>query len=322
MMLKILFLAKFAPINNKDYKKDTDYVDEYALYHQELYTELQKFGNVIPSNDFEDIIKYKDDIDLIFSVYNKANFRGSEVLSSTLAEYYQVPYIGARPTIRAIAEDKHLAKMVAKKAKVPTPDWTIHNYGDDLEELRIDFAGDYFVKPRYGANSSDISLESKQKDIKFLKERIAYLHKHGKEDLIIEECIDGVYYTVPAIKIDNKITVLPSIRQYSSNEGNIVTNKQKIHKEDGLKRNINVDLELHNILEKYTRSIYALLEPLDYARFDFMVDEKTKTPYFIELNICCSLSQRSTFVMAAKEYGIEYPRLIDIIINNGIKRKC
>lgn len=37
-------------------------------------------------------------------------FRNSEIFISSVAEYYKIAYLGARPNIRALAEDKHLSK--------------------------------------------------------------------------------------------------------------------------------------------------------------------------------------------------------------------
>lgn len=318
--LNILFLAKYAPVDSIDYTAQEDYIDEHAKYHFELCEELSKIANVIPSNNFEDIITYKNDINFIFSVYNKANFKGSEILSSVLAEYYHIPYMGAYPTIRAIAEDKHLAKMVAKQANMQTPNWKIINSPNDIECLTLDFKGPYFIKPRFGANSEGIDLASIQTTLEGVKQKVATLIKKFPE-VIIEQYIDGIYYTVPACKIDNKITVFRAIRQFSENPFHIVTPEQKTHVQDGLTRTWNNNQELQKVFEEKVTAMYQLLEPLDFARFDFIVDEMTGTPYYIETNICCSLSKRSTFASAAKESGIEYSELIRMLIENSLKRQ-
>lgn len=315
---KVLYLAKYAPCKNNQFIKN-DYVKEYVDYHKELYDVLNEFCYVIPSNNFEDIIKFKNEIDFVFSVYNNNDFHGSEVLSSCLAAYYNIPYLGASPDIRAIAEDKHLAKMIASYANIKTPQWKIFSEIEHLNYVQLDFDPPYFIKPRYGKNSDDIDLDSIQFSKEGAKRKIREL-LYKEIEVIVEEYIAGVYYTVPAWQIkNNEIHIFHSIREFS--DKNMVTHNQKIYKEQGLVRSFNDNVKLNDILQEKVRSLYKLLQPLDFARFDFMIDEINEEIYFLELNICCSLSSRSTFALAAKREGYTYNEFIKTILYSSLSRQ-
>ena len=50
-----------------------------------------------------------------------------------------------------------------------------------------------------------------------------------------------------------------------------------------------------------------------YMRVDFRADSLEK-PYILEVNVNPCLNKDSGFVAAAKEHGIEYDKLIELII--------
>ena len=66
--------------------------------------------------------------------------------------------------------------------------------------------------------------------------------------------------------------------------------------------------------------MYPLVQPLDYTRFDYIVEEKSGTPYFLEFNVCCNLGEHSTISQAAKYLGIKYKELIANITFSSLYR--
>lgn len=51
--------------------------------------------------------------------------------------------------------------------------------------------------------------------------------------------------------------------------------------------------------------MFSLTQPLDYTRFDYIVDNQG-IPYFLEFNVCCNLGEHSTISQSANaaEYFI------------------
>lgn len=313
--LKVLYLAHYAPEKKVKLPLVRDLV--YATYHYRMYEELIKiFPNMVSSNDVSTLLKNDFHPDFIFSLYNRMPFKNSEIFISSVAEYLKIPYLGATPNIRALAEDKHLSKMMAKYLEVPTPKWKIYNIGDDLDEPS--FPPPYFVKPRFGAASKYITEDSVSDCWEGAKNYIIYLH-NAKEDVILEQQIEGVYHTSPVLNNFNNPIFLPCISQRSTHKHGIVTYEQKRKIESGLTRDIVSDKELNSRIQMFSKLMFSIIQPLDYTRFDYIVD-KNGTPFFLEFNVCCNLGEHSTMNQASNAIGITYSQLIQNITFSSLYR--
>lgn len=311
--MNILFFAKYAKYINEVLPEDKVYLN----YHQDIYKILSSMDhNIIPCNNFEDLIKCKD-IDYIFTLYNKSDFRNSEIFVSEFAEFLKIPYLGARPNIRAISEDKCCAKMLAEHLKIATPQWCKFDCGKIISREMISFKPPYFVKPRFGGSSKFISKSSIANSYKELIEQITYLYKNGN-DIIVEEYIEGNVYTVPII-LNSKLEpwVLPPIEEKS--DCNVSTYLQKRHVEEGLSRSVSKDSNINGLLKQAVLKVYDFISPIDYARFDFIV--RNGTVYFIEFNLGCNLSREAAIALSASSLDISYEDLIKHIAENSIKRQ-
>lgn len=315
--IQVLFLAHYAPRSKYDKVPSGIYDEVYAIYHHKVFTELSAiFPNLISSNNVSTILDTDTKVDYIFSLYNRMPFRNSEIFVSSVAEYLRIPYLGATPNIRALAEDKHLAKMLARYLKVPTPAWKIYNIGDMVCEPY--FAPPYFVKPRFGAASKFINENSICDTWEHAYNQIQVLFKHNI-DVILEQQIKGVYHTSPVLNNFNSPLLLPCVSQHSTHCGGVVTHEQKRKIESGLTREILNDKIISNTIHQYSRLLFDQIQPLDYTRFDYIVDD-TGVPYFLEFNVCCNLGEHSTISQAAQSLGISYTELIENITYSSLYR--
>lgn len=315
--LKVLFLAHYAPKNTLEPIPENIHDQVYAIYHHKIYEELYKyFPNIVSSNDASILLNRDLKVDYIFSLYNRMPIRNSEIFVSSVAEYLKIPYLGAPPNIRALAEDKHLAKMVAKHLEIPTPKWKIYNLGDSLNEP--DFPPPYFVKPRFGASSKYINDDSSCYTWLEAQKQISLLFSFGI-DVILEEQIMGIYHTSPILNNFGNPLFLPCVEQRSTHNGGIVTYEQKRKIEPGLTRNIVTDNNLNNKMQDYSKLLFSTIQPLDYTRVDYIVDS-LGIPYFLEFNVCCNLGEHSTISQSAKTVGISYEELIGNIVYSSLYR--
>ncbi len=316
--IRILFLAYYAP-SSIDAPLPTGIKDPvYAQYHSRVFQVLKKlFPLTTSSNAPEVLLEKRPDADYIFSLYNRMPFRNSEVFISSVAEYYKIPYLGATPNIRALAEDKHLAKMMARYAGVDTPPWKVYNIGATIQPP--DFDPPYFCKPRFGAASVGITESSACDSWEAASQQISALHSQGS-DVILEKQILGVYHTSPVLNNFGEHLFLPCIAQYSTLKNGIVTYEQKRKITPGLSRSIVDDAALQAKLQAASKKMYALVQPLDYTRFDYIVETSTGIPYFLEFNVCCNLGEHSTVSQAANHVGISYEELIGNIAYSSLFR--
>lgn len=317
--LNILFLAKFAPVTGSEYPLSTEETDGiYAQYHYDIYKILKELcPKTVCAHTPEILLNGKIKFDFVFTLLNRAPYKNSEIFVSALLEYLKIPYLGATPNIRALAEDKHLAKIVAKASGVNTPDWIIVNSNDPIPAMPF-FSGPYFVKPRFGASSAYIDEDSLAVTWPEAQQKICQLQKLDL-DIIIEKFIDGTYYSVPIYFQNNKIVHLPSVEEISALTGNIVTYRQKRKLDPGLSRNVNTDICLENKFIQLSNKFLENIRPLDYTRIDFIVTSSSIE--FIEFNVCCNLGKQSSFCISANSIGLSQKRLVQQIFLNSLNRQ-
>ena len=317
--LRILFLAKFAPNAEEDYPLATEKSDGiYAQYHYDIYQILKGIcPKTICAHDANILFEKSASYDFVFTLLNRAPYRNSEIFVSALLEYFSIPYLGARPNIRALAEDKHLAKMAAKYAGLSTPEWiTIDT--DDIVSFKEPFVGPYFVKPRFGASSAYIDESSIANCWEDARKKIIELQRYNL-DVIVEKFVDGIFYSVPIYFNDSVAIHLPSVKEKSILKGNVVTYRQKRKLDAGLIRTINLDKILEAELVRQSDAFLKLIAPIDYTRMDFIITPKTIE--FIEFNVCCNLGQQSAFCISANSVGLSQADLVTQIFRNSLKRQ-
>ncbi len=316
--LNILFLAKFAP-DNEDYPLITEQTDGiYAQYHFDIYKVLQKLcPKTICACDPAILFNSNIQFNYVFSLLNRASYKNSEIFISSLLEYLNIPYLGSTPNMRAVAEDKHLAKIVAQHAGLHTPLWMVIEANENIPKTPI-FDGPYFVKPRFGASSAFIDETSIADTWKQAAIQIRKLQENNL-DIIVEQFVDGIYYSVPLYFKNGQLIHLPSVKETSNLKGNVVTYRQKRKLDTGLTRQINTDSGLEKKFIKLADSFLSQLQPLDYTRLDFIVTSKQIE--FIEFNLCCNLGKQSSFCIAANKIGLCQEELVTDIFLNSLHRQ-
>lgn len=317
--LKILFLAKFAPENGADYPLVTEESDGiYAQYHYDIYKIIKNIcPNTACANSPEILMDKSTKFDYVFSLLNRAPYKNSEIFVSSLLEYLNIPYLGTTPNIRALAEDKHLAKMVAIYSGLKTPEWITVDSDGAIPDTEP-FKGPYFVKPRFGASSAFIDENSIIFNWKQTKKQIQQLQKNDL-DVIVEKFVNGIYYSLPIYFRDEKPVFLPSIKEESTLKGNVVTYRQKRKLDKGLSRSVNTNINLELKLQSYAKSLLQNVAPLDYTRMDFIITSNAIE--FIEFNICCNLGKQSSFCISANSVGLTQYDLVKEILVNSLNRQ-
>ncbi|MDR2720189.1 MAG: hypothetical protein LBC03_05260 [Nitrososphaerota archaeon] len=343
-MPNILFLGQFAPtlcgtdcadlVNNTDvfYKKcyesllnkpnspeEAFYYETYHLAVFKALVELHKTVNFdfFATSDIKHLVQNHDEYDLVWSVYNRipnrsnpVAFCNSEVFIQSLCEYYDIRYIGAPPNIRATAQDKRLAKLLAKDLGLKTAEYVVASKRNPLK-TKAPFPPQYFVKPRFGSASIDIDEtclcynweDAITKSEEYFSNNI---------EVIVEKFIDGIYYGVPVMNTKSNTPII-GVPHYQTSDkiGHVITHKQKRFTEGGMRRYIERECFVHNIIED-ARKYYKALQPCDYARIDFMIERKTGIAYFSEVNILMNIGIKSGFVQSflQKPVGdIYYPHI-------------
>jgi len=321
--MKLLFLAQFATtdgvlLNEPKNDEEKFYSDTYHSKVIEILNFLEI--NFYSTSDVNHLIKHHTDYDLVWSLYNRLNFRNSEIFVQSFCEFCGLKYIGAAPNIRALIEDKSMSKQLAEHIGILTPDWIVASKNYPPPKFPP-FKGTYFVKPRFGSASIGIDETSICDTWKAAIEK-AYSYFENGLEVIIEKFIDGFCYGIPILNspIGNLLVGKPHFA-ISDKLGNVMTYGQKRRTENGFSMELSEDAKLNNQLEFLTKKYFLEMQPCDYARVDFMVEKETGMPYFLEVNALMNLGIKSGFTksMTASHFK-SYDDIIRHIVELGLSK--
>ena len=316
--LDLLFLAKYA----QEWREPPPVV--HPIYGRELYTKYEVLSvlrglvrSVEPCADldaFERRMRGKPP-DYIFQIYNREAVRNPEILVSSLCARTGVPYLGSPPNVRAMAEDKWISKLMAKAGGLPVPDGMVAVEERDLD-LPPDFAGPYFVKPRFGANSEWVDESSICDDWPAARERAATLIANG-EEVLIEALAVGVDVTVPVL--GGPVALHPVAMRSELREG-VSTERQKRNLEPGRRGEPLGDAELAEELKQAALAFTRLTRPCDYLRVDFRV-APDRSFQMLEFNVTCNLATTRAMNIGAEASGISHESMIEHFLCYSLRRQ-
>lgn len=314
---RIMFLAPYAPDAPDFSKKPYTGNGGYPQYHYNIYKAIQDIGyNVVSSSKPYSVQFAKGNVDYVFSLMNRFAMSRPEIFISSYCEFIQVPYLGAPPNIRAIAEDKFLTKMVFRSLELNVPE------GIGLSEekgipAQAPFPGPYFVKKRFGAASGGIREDRICNSWKAVGSCARRLMEEGHEVLVEQYC-EGIDVTVPVLGGENPV-ILGYVQPKSDKPGSIITEDLKLHDHLGYQLVSAQDMEQD--IASDVRKIWSALGPMDYFRIDYRIDFETGERRILEMNICCHLGKSGSICLAAAEHGYSQADLLKYIIAYSMDRQ-
>lgn len=316
--LRMLFLANYAPLIDPEAVSDEGEGGKYSRYHEQMFKILQGLGfKVTPSREIKTLIHDASSYDYVFSLLNRAPFRGSEILVSSLCEYFGLRYLGARPHVRAVAEDKYLSKLIAQKLGFNVPAGQVYRSTDPaIDSPR--FNGPYIAKPRCGASSRHITENCIQDLWSDLLPEVHRIIKTG-DDVLVEEWIPGINVCLPILG-DVPPLMLPAYELRSVKKGQLITYEQKRGSDKGLRRFPYENSLVYKEITRNAMTLYRELQPLDYLRLDFRVTDSNQI-YFLEFNVCCNIGPESGFYNCAKQLGMSHSEMLTRILRHSFKRQ-
>ena len=131
--LRLLFLSKHAKWPGGLHPEDGN----HALYHVETREILKGLGLQVETANGFDALFERPDVDFVFTLLNRGGFLNSEMLAPLLCTRAGVPFLGASPILRGLADDKHLAKLCASARGLPTAPWAIYRRGAPVEQSKL-----------------------------------------------------------------------------------------------------------------------------------------------------------------------------------------
>ncbi|HTC25122.1 MAG TPA: hypothetical protein VK688_12205 [Gemmatimonadales bacterium] len=265
--------------------------------------------------------------DLVFNLMEMfADNLFGDIPVTGLLDLLGVRYTGSGPGELYLSQDKALSKKLLSYEHILYPRFAVFNTDSELEtggNLRMPM----FVKPLRSDASLGVSKKSLVTDAVLLMRRVAAIRDELHDSAIAEEFIDGREFLVGVI--GNSVPkALPPIEVDFSGlpEGapKVLDSKAKWEEQSveykGTKTIVaTLPDELRARLQKVAVDAYRAVRVRDYGRVDLRFTD-TGEIYVLEVNASCYLERSSEFAMAAEAGGLDYPRLIERIVNLAAER--
>lgn len=269
-----------------------------------------------------------DGPDLVFNLLE--TFAGNDSADVAVAGFLDLAglsYTGSGPGELFLGQDKGLAKKLLAFDEIACPNFAVFSRDAGLEtggNLRLPL----FVKPLRADASIGIGADSLVRDAAALMKRVAAIHEEVGDDALAEEYIEGREFYVGVLG-NREPAALPPIEMDFSGlpEGVPRVLDARAKWQEGTPeyqgtKSVLAELpsELDARLRKTAVEAYRALRLRDYGRVDLRLAE-TGEIYVLEVNANCYLEKGSEFATAAAAHGLEYPALIQRIVDLAVERR-
>jgi D-alanine-D-alanine ligase len=264
--------------------------------------------------------------DLVFNLCESlAGDARHEVVLPALFELAGVRYTGSGPLALATALRKDRTKAMLRAHGVPTPPSAVSLDGTLPRELP---PLPCIVKPAREDASTGIWLRSVVKTARELRARVAEVHARYRQPVLIEEFIRGRELYVSLLGNGDTLQALPmhevDFSDMPAGAPHIVTYDGKwdpSSREYKGTRSMRAEVTdaVRARCAEAARAAFVALELSDYARVDLRL-AADGTPFVIDVNPNCDLSDGAGVCRAASFGGLTYPELIDRVVAAAMAR--
>ncbi len=267
-----------------------------------------------PLTDLEKIAADAGTIDFAFILLH--GLWGEDGTVQGYLDLLDIPYQGAGVLGSALAMDKNLAKELYRLNGLPVAAWRIvKNENDYPEDELISSLGlPLVIKPVCDGSSLGMTIVKSKAE---LREAIQTALKNG-DRAMVERFISGREITVGVLGNDDP-AALPLIEIIPGDEFTFFDYTAKY--KPGATKEIcpaEVDEELTAKAQEYGIVAHRALQLRGYSRTDMIISEAGEI-FILETNTIPGMTPTSLFPQAADEYGLDFPALLEKLIELGLE---
>ncbi len=264
-------------------------------------------------------------------VFNLMEMFGDNVFGDIpvtgLLDLLGLRYTGSGPGELYLSQDKGLTKKLLAFEDILYPRFAVFSRDTAFETGGGNLRMPLFVKPLRSDASLGIGGKSLVHDATALMERVSAIRKELNDHALAEEFIDGREFYVGVLG-NIQAKALPPVEidftGFPDGVPKVMDSKAKWDEKSKEYKGTNSVMaqlpdELRARLQKVAVDAYRALRVRDYGRVDIRLTD-TGDIYVLEVNASCYLEKSSEFAMSAAAGGIDYPRLIEQIVNLALER--
>lgn len=291
----------------------------------EKYTNVKGFAvNGSTVDLYKEIRSYNPD-----SIFNLTeSVEGNAQMESHIAATFdilEVSYTGNSSLALGNCLFKQQAKRILIGSGIPTPNYEVINFNDRNYGINTKLKFPLIVKLLREDASIGISELSILSSINELKNRVKYLFESFRQDLLLEEYIEGKELNVSIL--ENEVLPISEIdfKGLPKDLPKIITYEAKWSPESDYYKfttpvcPADLPRRIANKISTVALKAFNELDCRDYARVDIRLS-KDNVPYVIEINPNPDISPDSGFARSAAVAGIGYDELINKLITLSFDR--
>jgi D-alanine-D-alanine ligase len=322
-------------LKKKDITKPADYFSECDSQEtiNAICSALEAKGHIVETIDVEypHFLSYfkQNRVDMVFNIAEgkHGRFRESEV--PAILDYLNIPYTGSSTFSLALALNKALTKKILQAENIPTPNFQVFSRGN--EGLKPELKFPLMVKPNCEGSAKGINCSNVVQDTPALFEKVRELIKTYRQEVLVEEFIEGKELTVGILE-NGKTTILPILEiDFStcvkSGEYFYSWRMKEFQGDDALGLTptfhcpARLDRETERQIKEVALKTHHAVGCLDISRTDIRLSVQG-VPYVLEINPLPGLDPReSNFPIMAYAAGMKYEDLIEAILLSAAQRR-
>ena len=254
------------------------------------------------------------DVDIIFiGLHGKY---GEDGRIQGLLDMLQIPYVGSGVLGSAVAMDKAKSKKVLKDSGIRLAKDLVLNKSDDYRSIDLPFGYPVVVKPNSEGSTIGLTIAQNEDElISGIEEAFRF-----DQTVILEEFISGTEVTVAVMGSKGNVKSLPVVEIVPKNAYYDYESK---YAEGGSEHIVpaRISPTYTELIQHQSVVAHELLGCETYSRVDYIVPKDGSEPVFLEVNTLPGMTPTSLFPDAAREIGYSYEKMIENLIQLGLKKK-
>lgn len=265
--------------------------------------------------------------DLVFNLTERfEGDRRKDLNVAAVLELLHLPYTGTGPAGLWLCRDKAAGKRILGYHRIRVPRFDEVPVGRHRPPSRLRFP--VIVKPMFEDGSDGISLASMVNTPAELQERVRMIHEGRRQPAICEEYIEGRELYVGVLGNQKRHALPPwELCFGKAAEGGPPIATAKVKWDPAYRKKWDIryqpaelDAATMRRIARFSRRVFELLKLRDYGRVDLRLTPAGEI-VFLEANPNPDISRDAELPMAAGQAGMEYPALINHILNLALRRR-
>jgi D-alanine-D-alanine ligase len=254
--------------------------------------------------------------DMVFNIAEGLYGDGRESVVPAILDQYKIPYVFSGPVIMGLSLNKHLAKLVVSASGVPVSPGVLITELNGSEKISLTYP--LFVKPVSEGTGKGITDKSLVKNASELRVMVEWILREFRQPALVEEYLPGREFTVGIVGSGDETMAIGGMEVICTD--NLPYSVEAKENYQNCCSYAPLDENIAEECKSVAVRAWKALDAVDAGRIDLKADREGRI-CFIEANPLAGLNPvHSDLPILARMYGIEYQKLMEMIMESATKR--